>query len=420
MDFLTSLGMSWRAIWDQKLRSTLTTLGVIIGVGAVITFVTLGASLQADVVGTLAGDDQDVIYVAAVSEGQSGIPGIRGGGEAVFTEHDVALLREVDGVEVAVPEGGIAAAGVRFRNDSVGRQWITVTTAEYFEARDVEIAEGRSFVEERSEVVVNRQAAMMFQENLSVGDDITFLRSVTERPVNATVVGIVESGDGDERGSVFSRPARPAIYAPAEPFYERTVVSPATGEDQQVFPQVFVVAADTADVGSLKGRIQTALSERSDARILMPEGYRFEVTTFDERVEQIRQISDTFTAYIVGIALISLLVGAIGIANIMLANVAERRREIGIMKAIGGRNRDILQLFLNEAVLLGVLGSGLGTVVGLAGAWIGTELIQLPFVVDAIWLPVAIAVGVGVGVVSGLYPAWSAARTDPIDALRYE
>ena len=410
--------MSWRALTDHKLRSVLTTLGIVIGVGAIIALVSVSAGLQADVVQTLAGENTNLVYVSATSGDGESIPTLTRGA-AVFTEHDVTMLSRVDGVEAIIPQSGIAASAVRYRNDSVGRQWITVTTPGHFDARGQAIIEGRTFVSGRHEVVINERAQEMFATNVSVGENLTIVRGATGKPINATVVGIVE-GEEEEGPSIVSRANQPSIYVPPEPFYQRTVVSPTAETVQRVYPQLVIVVDGAASVDSVKGRSQTLLVEESDARILKPREYRFEVTTYDELVDQIDQITNTFTAYIVGIAVISLVVGAIGIANIMLANVAERRREIGIMRAIGGQNRDILQLFVNEAVLLGVIGAALGAILGLVGGFVAAELIGLPHVVDLWWLAVAVGVGITVGVVSGLYPAWNATRTDPIDALRRE
>jgi putative ABC transport system permease protein len=419
MNFLESLRISWRNIRDHKLRSSLTTLGVIIGVAAVITFVTLGASLQADIIQTVAGGNAATLYVSAQSPGETGLPNLGGGGQAVFTEHDVQGIRSLPGVEAAVPESGIAASTVEFQNETVARQWITVTGPSYFDVRNQQFIAGGSFRSGEREVVLNQPAARMFAgENVSVGDNVTFTRAAGGGAINATVVGIVEPTEESALG--LSEGPQPQIYAPADPFYQRTVFSPTANENQRVYGRVLVLAEGTGAVDAVQGRTYAYLGEDSDARQLKPGGYEFQVTTQDELVGQIRQVSSTFTAYITGIALISLVVGAIGIANIMLVSVAERTREIGIMKAVGAHNDDVLQLFLLEAVLLGVFGSTVGALVGLGGGYVAARLIGLPLAFRVEWFGVAVGVGLLVGALAGLYPAWDAARTDPIDALRYE
>ncbi|WP_224268323.1 ABC transporter permease [Haloprofundus salinisoli] len=418
MDLLECLRMSWRSIVGHKLRSTLTTLGVIIGVAAVIAFVTLGASLQADIVNTIAGNNQDVMYVSASSQTQGDIPQLGQGGQAVFTQYDVDQIRQVEGVAAAVPVGGIATAQVRYRNDSVGRQWVTVSRPQYFELKGQQIVEGRAFRPGQREVVLNRPAAQMFAENVTVGENITLTRAANGQPINATVVGIAETSQ-DGAGALTGG-AQPSIYGPTNPFYERTVISPNTQQQQRVYSQVLVSAGSIQEIEAVQGRIISYLTERSDARVLKAEGYQFEVTTYDQLVDQIRQVSSTFTAYITGIAVISLVVGAIGIANIMLVSVTERTREIGIMKAVGAKRRDIMELFLLEAILLGLFGSVFGALVGISGGYAATVLIDLPLRIRPLWFVVAVVVGPLVGVFAGLYPAWSASTVDPIDALRHE
>ena len=418
MDLTESLRMSWRTVRDHTLRSTLTTLGIVIGVAAVITFVMLGASLQADIVQTIAGENTDVMYVTASGGDGSGLPSISGT-QAVFTRHDVEGIREIDGVGSVVPIGGIATSAVSFDNDSVGRQWVTITTPAYFRAKGHTFVAGGPFDARQREVVLNQQAARMFDRNVSVGDRIVLTRAAGGERINVTVAGIVEE-QTTGGGSFFLRGAQPAIYAPPVPLYERTVVSPTTGQDQRVYAQLLVGVDDVTRIEAVQGRVQTYLAESSDARFLAPEGYELTVTTYDQLVRQIEQVSSTFTAYITGIAVISLVVGSIGIANIMLVSVAERTREIGIMKAVGAPNASVLQLFLVEAALLGLAGSVLGAVVGLAGGYLGTMLLDLPVRLRPEWFAVAVLVGLLVGVLAGLYPAWTAARTDPIEALRHE
>lgn len=418
MDAVESLRVSWRNVRDHKLRSTLTTLGVIIGIAAVITFVTLGASLQAEIVQTIAGENTEVMYVSASSQEQSGLSAFGRSGEAVFTEHDIARLERIEGVESVTPESGIAASRVTYRDDMVGRQWVTVTTSSYFDVKGYTFTAGRPFGQGH-EVVVNQQAAGMFEEEISVGDRITITRAASREDIDATVVGIVKEPSRSQQ-SIIPQNGQPMIYAPPDPFYERTVVSPSEQEEQLVYVRLLVDAEDVQGVEAVQGRVYTYLGEESDARVLKSETATFKVTTYEQLVNQIEQVSNTFTAYITGIAVISLLVGAIGIANIMLVSVTERTREIGIMKAVGAQNRDILQLFLIEATLLGVVGSVLGSIAGVGGGYLATVLIALPFRFRVEWVLVAVLVGVLVGATAGLYPAWNAARTDPIDALRFE
>ena len=419
---MESVRISWRNIREHTLRSTLTTLGVILGVAAVITFVTLGASLQADIIQTVAGGNAATMYVSASGSSSQGIPNLGGGGATVFTQHDIEQLREIEGVSAVAPQSGIAAATVTYNNDTAGRQWVTVTTPEYFRLQGREFIAGRPFRMGQREVVLNRPAARMFAGgNVTVGENITFTRAATGEQLNATVVGIVEAQqDGAAAILGQGQGAQPAVYAPANPYYERTSQSPSQNEQQRVYGRVLVQAADPGRVDAVQGRVYTYLGERSDAQILKPNGYKFEVTTHGQLVNQIKQVSSTFTAYITGIAVISLVVGAIGIANIMLVSVTERTKEIGIMKAVGAQNRDVLQLFLLEAVMLGILGSGLGALVGMGAAYAATEYIHLPLRFRPEWFGASILVGVFVGVASGLYPAFDASRTDPIDALRHE
>jgi putative ABC transport system permease protein len=419
MEILEGARISWRNIREHKLRSTLTTLGVIIGVAAVITFVTLGASLQQDIIQTVAGGNAATMYVTAQSPGESQVPSLGGGGQVVFTQYDVDQIYQLDGVELAVPESGIAASSMSHNNSSVGRQWITVSSPGYFRVRNVTFVDGRPFRSNSREVVLNEPATGMFGDNVTVGDNVSFTRAANGEVLNATVVGIVEPQDSGGVLGIEQGP-EPRVYAPTDPYYARTAQSPNVRARQLVYGRILVMADSPSQVDAVQGRVYNYLGERSDAQQLKSQNYNFQVTTQDQIVSQITQLTDTFTAYITGIAVISLIVGSIGIANIMLVSVTERTREIGIMKAVGAQNRDVLQLFLVEAVMLGVLGSFIGALVGLLGGYLGAETIGLPLAFEPIWFAAAIVVGVIVGVFAGLYPAWDAAHTDPIDALRYE
>ncbi|MXR20392.1 ABC transporter permease [Halobacterium bonnevillei] len=413
MNFEESLRISVRAIRGHRLRSFLTVLGVAIGVAAVITFVTLGASLQADVLGEVAGDRTPSMAVSAGPADAA--PGPSGPRQAVFTERDVEEIQALDGVAAVVPSGDVPVAGLAFEGQTLGYNQLTASTPAFFDYRTAaEFSAGGPYAQGAAELVLNEPAADLFEVNVSVGDRVAVVRPDGTR-VNATVVGLLAASD-----SPFGGFAIPRVYVPTDPFYETRLESPNSGTQQRVYPTLTVVAEDFQRVGAVREGVLAYLDGESDARQLKPESYEFRAQTAEDVVDQIRSLLDTFTAFVTGIAVISLVVGSIGIANVMLVSVTERTREIGIMKAVGAQNRDVLQLFLVEATLLGVVGALAGIVLGILGAVAATRYAALPLTFPYEWAGIAVLVGLLVGVVAGLYPAWNAARTDPIDALRYE
>lgn len=410
MEVVESLRMSWRSIRGHKLRSALTTLGVVIGVAAVIVFVTLGTSLQADIVGDVTGTQEPAMSVWAGPD-EAGPPGE--GAEPVFTQRDVRRLNATPGVERVLPRGQVATAGLTSGSDALAFGGITATPPAAFNSTD--FAEGRVYRSGAREVVVNQAAISLFDRNVSPGERFE-IALADGRTLDTTLVGVLN----DTALSPFAGTAGPAVFVPTDPFYTTTRASPTTGTNQRVYPFLTVVATDFERVDPARERMRAYLTNRSDARQLKADAFVFRIQTNEELLDQLEEILGTLTDFITAIAAISLLVGSIGIANIMLVSVTERTREIGIMKATGARRRDVLQVFIVEAVLLGVIGAILGALVGALGSYALTEYVDLPLVLDPVLFLGAVLVGIGVGVLAGAYPAWRAARTDPIDALRYE
>jgi len=407
--------MAWRAIRSHKLRSTLTTLGVIIGIGAVITFVTLGASLSAAIIGDVGGREARTMNVWAGPESASGQGGPGFGAQPVFTEHDVDQLRAVEGVATVVPYGQVSTTALEHEGDQVATSGLVTSTPDYFD--DVEFREGGPFESGARQIVLNPAAAAQFEQNASVGSTVTITLANGSR-VDAEVVGILASSEGVSAYEGFGD--QPRAYVPTDPFYATSVESPSQGQTQRVYSLLLVRGDDPETVDATRERLLSYLDGESDAAELAPDDYGFEIRTNEELVEQVRDLLDRLTGFITGIAVLSLLVGAIGIANIMLVSVTERTREIGIMKAVGAKNSDVLKLFVIEASIIGVIGAVFGTLLGIVGGWAITTLLDFPLTFPVEWFPIAIVVGVAVGVLSGLYPAWRGARTDPIEALRYE
>nr|WP_303650337.1 ABC transporter permease [Halalkalicoccus sp. NIPERK01] len=403
--------MSLRAIRGHPLRSGLTALGVLIGVAAVIVFVILGASLQAAVIGEVGGEDAERIYVWNGPEDAQGPPGA--GARAVFTEDDIDRLHAIEGVDGVAPYASVDANGFEHGGDTIAGGDAVATGPEYF--TDDAIAEGRAFESGENEVVLTPLAAEAFEEDVAVGDRVTITFDDGSE-AEMTVVGILDGSGPRSPFDGFGEDAR--VYVPADPFHGTTTET-ADG-DQRVYPYVVVTADSPKSVDGVEEAVRTYLEDESDASEALPATFVVETQTNEDLLEQVNDLLATLTGFITGVALISLLVGSIGIANVMLVSVTERTREIGIMKTVGARNRDVLQLFLTEAAILGMLGAAAGALVGFAGGYVATRLLEFPFVAPLEWAVVAVVTGVLVGALAGLYPAWNAARTDPIDALRYE
>ena len=410
MDAVEAVRMAVRAVRSHKLRSTLTVIGIVIGIASVITFATFGASLKADVVAEIGDTSASNVYLLTSPDEDRGFAQAL---QPVFTDHDLAEIRAIDGVRAVIPQGVIPASAVRYQGDTIARSQLTATTTETFQGS--EFVEGRAFEPGAQEIVLNRAAASGFEENVTVGSSLTVVRRSNDT-VAVTVVGIVNSTQGGLPFGDFG--GQPRFYLPADPFYDTTVESPTVGVNQRVYPSA-TVRTDPARTTAVKAAIRETL-ETSDAASLVPDGTAVTARTSTDFVEQIEEIIDQLTRFVTGIAVIALIVGAIGIANIMLVSVTERTREIGIMKAIGATNREVMLLFLVESSVLGLLGALIGVPVGTAAGWGAAAYAEIGFQLAPLWFAIAVAVGLGVGIAAGLYPAWTAASVDPIEALRYE
>jgi len=410
MDSRESLRIAVRSIRAHKLRSALTVIGVVIGIASVITFATFGASVQAEIVGDIGDSSAGNVYVFGTPEDQEGFERAF---QPVFTESDVDALREIEGVNAVLPRGIIQVGSVRQGNETLARQQVTATTPDSITSDSV--VSGRAFTPGEPEVAVNERMAEAFTRNLTAGSTLTLVfPDGEEREV--TVTGVVNGTRGELPVSEFAR--QPRIYAPVDPFYESVVESPSAGVRQRAYPQVTVVT-DPRRIPETKAAIEAFLAE-SDARQLSASDTELVARSGSDFVDSISDVIEQITRFVTGIGVISLVVGAIGIANVMLVSVTERTREIGIMKAVGATNRDVMGVFLIEAGLLGTLGSVLGVPLGLVVGFGATRYADVGFALALDWMVLAVVVGILVGVVAGLYPAWRAARVDPIDALRHE
>ena len=415
MDPSEALRIATRSIRAHRLRSGFTVVGMVIGIASVVAFATFGASVQAAVIGDIGETNANNVFVTPASVDDDSPGGAElAATRPVFTAIDVDRLREQPGVEAVIPQGVIGLSSATYGSDTIAQRQATATVSETF--TDANTVAGRGFESGAEEAVLNEAAARSFERNVTVGSTLRLTLASGETR-NVTVVGIVSG----TRGGFLSGfgYATPRIFLPVDPFYTTVVESPSVGADVQVYPQLTVIATPDA-VPAVKDRTEAYLTGDSDATRLLGEGVEIRVQTSGDVVGAIQDVISQITRFVTGIAVISLVVAAIGIANITLVSVTERTKEIGIMKSVGATNRDTMQLFLTESVLLGTTGAVLGVPVGLAVAWGAARFADVALTLAVDWMAFAVVVGVGVGIVAGLYPAWRAARVDPIDALRYE
>ena len=407
MNVRESLRISWRSIRSHKLRSTLTTVGVIIGVAAVITFMVLGSGFTESVIGDIEAEQEPVMMVETQTDPEVGY-GIQPVDTPIYTESDVEALEQRDEIAFVAPSGEVDVVQTATEEDQLtGVVSAHATTPNRFE--HATFLEGEPFDGE-GEVVVNERASQAFEDDVAVGDELTLTFEDGET-ASVTVTGVVENEFGDQ--------TPPRLFLSVDPYYTTTVETPA-GEEERAYPNLQIGAESVDDVDEAKAAATDYLEEESHAAELKQDDHEIVVQTAEDAIEQFTDIVDQLTLFIGAVAGIALVVGSIGIANIMIVSVTERTRQIGIMKAVGATRRDVMQLFLVESVILGVIGALFGVAAGLGVGYLGVRLLEWPMAYPVDWIAVAIVVGVGVGVVSGLYPAWRGARVDPIEALRHE
>lgn len=399
--------LACRSVGGHLGRSALTVLGVLLSVATIVALVTLGAGLQVGLTGDIT-DDASTINVWAGPAGGAENPG--GGARAVFSDHDVERIEGIEGVQRVGTRSYPRIGSLTINNSTVTGQRVVAVDPAYFSSD--EFRRGRAFHGDAHEVVLNPAAATRFETNASVGETVVMTRP--NGTTTATVVGILS--DSQAQDPFDGLGAKPRVYVPTDPFYGAA----ASGDRGRLYPVLFVVAEHADTTEAVSDRVRTYLRTESEAAARLPDGYVFSLRTNDEFLTVLLDVLRTVAAFVLGVAVISLVIGGIGIANTMLVNVIERTHEIGIMKAVGAHRRDVLSVFFVESLLLSTVGSLLGIVVGVATGYVGSIAIDVPFVVPWTWVGVALAVGIAIGGLAGLYPAWRAARTEPIEALRTE
>jgi putative ABC transport system permease protein len=405
-----SARIALRALAVNKMRSVLTMLGIIIGVGAVIAMVSVGAGAQARVAEQIQSLGSNLIIILSGSITASGVR-MGQGSQSTITEDDAyAIAREVPAVQVAAPSSRGTAQVV-----AANLNWATIiqgVTHDYFEAREWTIVQGRPFGPE--EVEGASKVALLGQTTATnlFGSSDPVDQVIRIKKVPFTVIGVL----GHKGQNSWGQDQDDVILIPLSSAKKKVL-----GVNQANARSVGAISVKVRageDMAEAETQIRELLRQRH--RLQSYQDDDFTLRNLTDILQTQEQASQVMTNLLLAIASVSLLVGGIGIMNIMLVSVTERTREIGLRMAVGARGRDILMQFLVEATTLSLIGGLIGVALGLGSSRAISYFAEWRVLISPESIALAFGFAAVVGVVFGFYPARKAARLDPIEALRYE
>lgn len=403
MDILESITIAGKTLLGNKMRSTLTMLGIIIGNSSVIAMIGIGEGAQNFVRAEVDSLGPNVLFVLPGSPEAQRRPVFSP--QTLVLEDAEAIAEQVPDVEAVAPML-TASEMIQYRGQNVSSS-ITGSTPELLPVRSLDVAKGRFITEldlKRRETVValgSELAERLFGDLNPVGETVR-LKSVSFR-----VVGVMQA-----KGSSFGDNMDMSAYIPLTTMTNRITGNTSPYGTQVTFISISIQSEDRMDAA--KFQIENLLRFRHK----ITDEDDFTVRSQKELMSILGSITGALTVMLAAIAGISLLVGGIGIMNIMLVSVTERTQEIGLRKAIGASEQDILVQFMIEAVILSIMGGLIGTGVGIGGIWIISIFTPLEAQISLMAISTAVGVSGSIGLFFGVFPAQQAAKLDPIVALR--
>ena len=405
MLFKESFSMAFTALLANKMRSLLTMLGIIIGVGAVIAMVSVGMGVKSDVVNSISSLGSNMLIVSPGSTNRGGVRGAAGSRTNLKYDDAKAIkekIKNIDFVSPSVSRSYQIVYGNQNWNSSV-----MGVTPEYMSIRSLEVSTG-SFVSEsdnnkrnRVAVIGSTVATNLFGTTNPVGQNIR----VNNQPFK--VIGVLESKGQSSMG----QDQDDVVIVPLTTAMERLMA-------MDYVSSVNIQVSDANKMDQVQEDIEVLLRQRH--KIIGGKEDDFNVRNMTSLMETMSQTTTMLTILLGSIAGISLVVGGIGIMNIMMVSVTERTREIGIRKALGATFRNIMMQFLIESVVIGVIGGIIGIGMGCGLSMLVGKFGNFTTVITPLPVLVSFSFSVGIGLFFGIYPARKAAKLDPIEALRYE
>jgi putative ABC transport system permease protein len=410
MSFAAALRAAWRALSTNLLRSMLTMLGIIIGVAAVITMIAIGTGAQQRVEQEIRALGTNVMLVFSGSQATAGLRLGAQTGQNLTEEDAQAIAVEVPEVQAAAPSSRRSAqvilGNVNWATSIVG------TNSNFLEVRDWTLSSGRAF--EPEEISGSGKVAILGQTVVKelFGDEDPIDQTIRVQRVPVKVIGVLSAKGQNSSGT----DQDDIVLVPISTFRNR-IDGRVRGKLKRV-GAIFVKVYEGQSMAAAEEGVRDLLRQRLKVQEGVPDN--FTVRNLTEVLKAQEDSSRVFGLLLAAVAGVSLLVGGIGIMNIMLVSVTERTREIGLRLAVGARGRDILRQFLIEAVTLSVMGGALGVLLGAGATWAVAEFAQWQVVLSTQAVLLAVGFSAAVGVFFGYYPARRAAALLPIQALRHE
>lgn len=411
MKLSEALKIAWSSLVSNKLRSLLTMLGVIIGVAAVIVMVSISAGTEATIAEAINGLGSNLVFIQSTGFSRGG-PGASSSSGSGLVYDDLTAIREkISGIAGASVE---QQASVTIKYNDVTLEEVTTvgTTPDYPTVRGVELASGRFINEQEQEraskvvVLGADMATEIFEDADPIG------QTITVNNIKLTVVGVL-APKGLSSGTDFDE----LIYVPINLVFKKLDANPFARFMGDSVRSIYVSVDENADMDQVIQQITLLLIKRHDVTV---DTLDFAITTQEDIIETQESTTSSFRTLLGWVAGVSLIVGGIGIMNIMLVSVTERTREIGLRQAIGATPGDIHIQFLSEALMLSLIGGIVGVLAGVSGSWMFGSLSGMRTVIAPFSIALSFLSAAFIGIFFGYIPARKAAQLDPIVALRHE
>jgi len=403
------LSTAFVGVATHKLRSFLTMLGIVIGVAAVIALMSIGRGAEADIISRIESLGSDLIIIRPGATTFGGVRSAAGSAATLTLEDAAAISEQVPYIASVAPYYSRSLQLV-VGSQNMNAQ-VTGVTPEYMQAYNLQTADGASISEydyqrgAKIAVLGSNVKETLFEGADPIGQQMRMGNNIVR------VIGVLES-----KGAMMGSPDD-AILIPLTAL-QQMVAQPRTSQGEGVVSSIALTVSDEGQASYVVDEITSLLRSRHQLSPGVDDDFR--ITSMEEIASALSEMIGTMTLLLGAIAAISLLVGGIGVMNIMLVSVLERTREIGIRKALGARERDIWGQFLIEAAFLTFAGGVIGVILGWVVSSIVNRMGLMTTVVSADIVILAVSVSVGIGLFFGFYPAWHASHLNPIDALRSE